>query len=1160
MLSQIEKNCQNFYRMKLGIENAFDLAKFDVDFFKINKEKDEKKYVLLDSPEKLFKSQTCDLKEMFFFFRNNNQMMLTLIENLPKSAFLNLSSFFAHFFYENIFNPTFTQEELLLLIYLLLEQVIDKISNTTSPYSFLNEKFVLFLLKSLNRKDDIRQYLILILSELVINLENFTEGVLSVQIYKIKNQLKEQQKPKDEGFNLRGSVLLPTSSKLKGDDGFQKLNDKELISSGKFGLKRTQTSNNFKDKEDIITPHYFSPKERTFEESFDDMENEKQQQRNSNDNIDEDLFTKTEISLSTLEHLLSEVEKSNSQSVELKQYLQKQINHIKPQESKLSLSSQTNTSDINDTNNDTQSSISSEQKQQILNFSNDTVRANLKNYEPEVTEIFINNANQILNVLDMFLQKLIDNINIIPYTIKCIGKIVDTLVLQKFQNDNTVSELDKAMYTITILFESFIIPIIGSPDFNGLITTNSISKSTKNNLQVLVKILKQFLKGTLFTSSSKDCEFTVFNSYIIRLMTQSLRLVEIIRETKLPRAIDHINSNRNNSDIKMRDINYPYFTYNEKENITHQSICLNLQDVKDFISVIKEHKPKFSETIDLIAQMKINEDPVKILNMKATLDNVVQNETNIDTLIKEESVNKEQLNVDDKTKGKSSANDEKQLKTEKVEIHFASFSQVIYKKEFKDMLDGNISSNTNANNKKNDIQLIKINKIKQSLLKVLTYINKISKSSFNDAYTANNSFENYIIPKIKLMLNQHQANDVTNHFKGTTCPPTNSFNKTTSHIEQPYPFYFTYFVQNIKSLPESYRNNNYKLFLSELIKETEQKVKNARNDAINQIYLKVKGSEKLNLITNSSLLQLKQMEKTIASEKFVKDVAVRIKMELIPKDDFNNLSELKITAVSTIPKSKNEDGVIYCNKIQDFIKKFPDFSNLNQPDIIDFLESKKIDQSINNYFNIVKDSLKALPYFQKYSPEEFATTLSELENYIQCQINSKLFPAKRTKKDIKIHKKCLRLNWISPSNLIKDQKVVNENLWETAMNHINDMDKQISPANKIKSFGKAFAILQNSITFCTGKDELGVDDSIQVLLYVLLKAKPKKIWSNFNYSRLFIDPELSKKQFGLLLTQMEMVITIIENMKYTDLIGISEEQFGVDEKYEDINIDEDNEQ
>jgi uncharacterized protein YqiB (DUF1249 family) len=75
---------------------------------------------------------------------------------------------------------------------------------------------------------------------------------------------------------------------------------------------------------------------------------------------------------------------------------------------------------------------------------------------------------------------------------------------------------------------------------------------------------------------------------------------------------------------------------------------------------------------------------------------------------------------------------------------------------------------------------------------------------------------------------------------------------------------------------------------------------------------------------------------------------------------------------------------------------------------------------------------------------------------------------------------------------------------------------------------------------------------------VLLTAQPKRIWSNFNYSRLFIDPELSKKQFGLLLTQMEMVIAIIENMKYTDLIGVTEEQFGVDDNYDDIDVDNDN--
>ena len=126
-----------------------------------------------------------------------------------------------------------------------------------------------------------------------------------------------------------------------------------------------------------------------------------------------------------------------------------------------------------------------------------------------------------------------------------------------------------------------------------------------------------------------------------------------------------------------------------------------------------------------------------------------------------------------------------------------------------------------------------------------------------------------------------------------------------------------------------------------------------------------------------------------------------------------------------------------------------------------------------------------------------------------------------------------------------------------AMEHINNMDNEKTPSSKIKCFNKAFAILQNSITFCTGKDELGVDDSLQVLIYVLIKAQPKKIWTNFNYARLYIDPELSKKRFGLLLTQLEMVITVIKDLKYTDLIGVTEEQFGKDEKMDDINIEND---
>ena len=116
------------------------------------------------------------------------------------------------------------------------------------------------------------------------------------------------------------------------------------------------------------------------------------------------------------------------------------------------------------------------------------------------------------------------------------------------------------------------------------------------------------------------------------------------------------------------------------------------------------------------------------------------------------------------------------------------------------------------------------------------------------------------------------------------------------------------------------------------------------------------------------------------------------------------------------------------------------------------------------------------------------------------------------------------------------------------MDLINEMDAKLTPQDKVKNFGKAFSILQNSITFCSGKNDLGIDDTISSLIYIMLKSKPKNIFSNSKYCQLFLDPELSKKQYGILLSQIEMIKNIIYDMKYSDLIGVKEEEFGKDEE------------
>ena len=110
------------------------------------------------------------------------------------------------------------------------------------------------------------------------------------------------------------------------------------------------------------------------------------------------------------------------------------------------------------------------------------------------------------------------------------------------------------------------------------------------------------------------------------------------------------------------------------------------------------------------------------------------------------------------------------------------------------------------------------------------------------------------------------------------------------------------------------------------------------------------------------------------------------------------------------------------------------------------------------------------------------------------------------------------------------------------------MDNKYTPADKIKSISKAFTILQNSITFCSGKKELGVDDTIKPLIYILIKTKPKNIFSNYNYCQFFLNADLSKRQYGILLTQIYMIMRIIKDMKYNELIGVTEQQFGKDEE------------
>jgi len=59
------------------------------------------------------------------------------------------------------------------------------------------------------------------------------------------------------------------------------------------------------------------------------------------------------------------------------------------------------------------------------------------------------------------------------------------------------------------------------------------------------------------------------------------------------------------------------------------------------------------------------------------------------------------------------------------------------------------------------------------------------------------------------------------------------------------------------------------------------------------------------------------------------------------------------------------------------------------------------------------------------------------------------------------------------------------------------MDEEKSAKDKLNCVLRAYKILSNSINFCSGKDNAGVDDINPILIYIIIKSNPKRMYSNY---------------------------------------------------------------
>ena len=1128
ILDNINKNTFKYYQSKINMKEIYD-------YCQSNNLEEYIKYNLISEPaqylEDIGKDLYKDIYNFLFLLRNNNKLMIKLIDKSDKEDYENLSDYLVNFCYEDTINSSFIQEELMLLIYLILEKNIINLpnqiinENNISSELFRNKDNLIYhILRSLSRKADVRNFLCSILLDSINNLQVIRNKLA----FDVNISNKTSEKNDDEST----SNPLNNSFDCNIFDKFAKINvvHRHYTIKNQNILSKLRLSFNKKDEEINRVQTNKDLSNLNKDERGKDKNNENTEQTNKGED-NKDIFSIPEnITEEELKKInLDSFFENNSVTLNYLQIKSKQVKTISKNNAiNLAMKDYIDMliKDINDGKEEIYSNqkminyiklmIINDQKEEKKTEGQETIQDKINNIK--------NNYNIIIKIIDDIILKIKENITKVPVIIKFLSNVVEQLLNKKFierKPNKLITNYQKYIFKSNVFFGNFILCSLDNLDYNGIFVSDIISNTSVENLGIITDILDKMLSGKLFTNSTD----MIYNKYIIETLPKFFEIIDNIEKNfKLPDVVQRLVNT--STDIKntkrLQDFEYDFF-FEKNEEIQYQSLCFSFDN--------------------LLVLMKLAKRNIEYLNNfteedKQIIEKIYGYESFLEDLNKKNKINESKIDFMYLVKVNFNSKTEKKINS-------------ILRDEFTV-----INQTQNADN---------VAFLKKCLNEVLEYANAINKYNFLyfiqnlKRNISNYDLNNFIFRKNRFLkyekiINGKESNLIINEeklmekkldFGKVLFQNILDFLKLEIDINyddsktQRIVFCAFYVQTNIKYIPDEYKENNYSKLIMELIKEAMEKLNYLNSTILNQLYNKIKEGNKLNLIITSNYLQTKNLEKFKCIEFLYYKSLLPFEFK-IEKDEKNIITNVKCI--------NNEDNTNNNNKIKNQL--FPNFRKYEDTidDIVKLEEECLMADALKEYFQKLKKVIKGEKIIKRFSKDEVESILIELENHILYKLYDKLYPIKTTKLDQQFYKKCCRLQFIKPENIITDKNIYNEQLWKFSMDYLNEIDSKYTPQDKLKVVFKAFGILQNSITFSSGKKELGVDDTIKPLIFVLIKAQPKSIFTNYSYCQLFLNDSLCKTQYGILLTQLYMIMNIIKDMKYSDLIGVTEEQFGKEEE------------
>ena len=935
-----------------------------------------------------------------------------------------LAPLFCNNFYENILSPNHIEDQLLYVIYLLLEDEIDKLNDINNTSKFLNDTACGYLLNELMDKKDVKAFFKIILKE-------------AIEIMELSHS---------------DTNLVFEANRI----------EKEIV-----GRKKTISKRNSTKKPNAIDMSIYDSQRQK-------SEDEKKQH--------EEFFSKylIDLNLQKLNELKDKY--SEEKNEKMKAYIEYQLN------------SQTE-EDI----------YANKQFFKLMNCNSPYTYEILMEYEK--------NFVIVINCINSIIDKILENLDLLPYSIKCVCKIISSLLEKKFKN---ISIIEKNIFISKFFLNKIFIPILINPANGALINNYIISNNTLMNLNTVSLILLQFTSLKLFNSKDNG-NFSPFNLYFLQKVDKLLEIYDNLNLVKLPNFIGKLI----NGEIIKDTYEYNYFNENKKELLFHRSIFLSVNHIKVLLKNIQKFKNiifneknvYFQKIISKLCDLK---DNVKFLSSLCDKNEEF-------TLVKQQN----------KTKKKVEEKREKNIK-------YFLLTDILYNDKYKQLLSSiekgksffkleeKKISHTNKEENKDNKEIIEnlVIKTKNVISTILYNYRVFIETDFGDAENINTLD---IFKKLKL------------------------FMKSTDFVVDetiPSEWYIELLFEYLKKLPPEYKENDYKKLYEELKNDIEKSIKQYDFEELSIMIDKKKFGRKIKAYYNNKKEILDDINLNKNVNKIIENEPINVKLYFKYKGDKKGLNiyqedkgdkqlDFLDSFIFVDPNHKAKS----CKTIELFTKNFPDLDTIasyENQSVFDIQKELGVPDKLNIFFNIIKNYLKE---GNKAKDEKSINIIFEkIYDYVMAKIYRKIYPNEENAFDLSLQKKIDIYSWIEPNNLIKNNINYNfELVLPDITRYFNSIDIEKSPRKKINNMVNIFSSINKLLTF-QNQSLIGVDDQMPLLNYIFIKAKPKRIFTNIEFMELYMGDRIMKSE-GNYLVQLKAIRDFTFNLAPNSLLNISEKEF-----------------